>query len=156
MKQFKLMSFLTMAALILAAPAVYANQEEGRHHKDHKGFYKDLNLTDAQKKELEATKKEGWTEAKATFKNIHAKREALHQELSKDTLDMAKIGQIQAELKDLQAKGIDQEINGMIAMKKVLTPEQFKKMMAKKEEMHDKFKHGRKGHHKEGTQSDEK
>ena len=87
---------------------------------------------------------------KGVFEQIKANREAFDAEIVKATPDMNKVNEIQAQIKVLQGQMADDQLNSLLEVKKIMTPEQFAGYMAlKKEKMlkkhmmgHDKFKHG--------------
>jgi len=128
-----------------------AHQDGGWHHgtKDHM-FAKVLNLTDDQQKQLKDSWKKQKETMKGVFEQIKANREAFDAEIVKATPDMNKVNEIQAQIKVLQGQMADDQLNSLLEVKKIMTPEQFAGYMAlKKEKMlkkhmmgHDKFKHG--------------
>jgi periplasmic protein CpxP/Spy len=132
---------------------------EGGWHKG-KGFgkqLKELNLTPEQKEKIEAQRKEQKSAMKNLRESLKAKHEELRAEMDKEKTDKAKIESITAELKKLEAQRIDQDVKGILQMKETLTPEQFKKLGAMREEGKGE-KHGRKGKgkgHKHGHDGDE-
>ncbi len=102
-------------------------------------MYKDLNLAEEQKKLLEENRKSHKEEARALFKDMRQKRDALRQELEKGALNMDNINQINNELKKLQAEMLDHRLAGVLEVRKILTPEQFKKFMARTEKRLTKY-----------------
>ena len=103
----------------------------GKGEKGRQALYKDLNLTDEQKRLLEENRKNRKEEARAMFENMKQKRSLMKEELQKENLDMTKISGINNELKELQAKMLDHRLNGILEVRKILTPEQFRKFLAK-------------------------
>ena len=59
---------------------------------------------------------------------LKEKRKALYQELEKYDGDQAKIASLAAEVKALLAKKVDSRVESILAMKQILTPEQFEKL----------------------------
>ena len=157
--QGKMTGLLIAAVLALSAPGVYADsgnggnlaggqtgptcktcshkgQHEWKHahwakHGDHdKGdFFQKLNLTEDQKKQLEGIWQKQMEAKKATFEQIEVNGVALNKELTQPTLDMNKINELQGQLKTLQAQMVDNRLNSMLEIKKILTPEQFGKYL---------------------------
>ena len=76
------------------------------------------------------------------FKEIKEKRAAISQELQKDELNMGKITQLNNEIKISEAQALDHKLEGMLEVRKILTPEQFKKFMAKMGEWRGHYKKG--------------
>ncbi len=88
-------------------------------------IYKDLKLTEGQKKLLEENKKACREKAKASFEKMKALKAELNQALMQKDLDMDKINQIQSQVKAIHAEMVDDRLNSTLEIKKILTPEQF-------------------------------
>jgi Spy/CpxP family protein refolding chaperone len=142
-KKNQLRTLFLLALLFLAAPVAFAMPTdkgpagdqvatEKGHWRDQ--IYKDLNLTAEQKKLLDENKNQNRQEMKALFQSIKDKRALLQQELQKDQLDMGKINQIQGEMKEFQGKMLDRRLTGILEVRKILTPEQFKKFLSHTDE----------------------
>ena len=71
----------------------------------------------------------------------------MRQELQNPTLNMDKINQIQSELKASQAQMLDARLQGILEIRKILTPEQFTKFSAKMEEHKGRGDHKWEGRH---------
>ena len=72
---------------------------------------------------------------------MRAKRLELKQELEKPAVDTNKINTLIADIKTLMGEQLDFRVNNILAMKQILTPEQFKKLQDMKE---GKYKEGKK------------
>ena len=143
----KMGTFLLMAALIsglFVLPLAYA-EDNGPAVSGNKTFchktggkardiYSQLNLTDQQKKQLDENRNKYREQNKALFNQIKEKRALVRQELQKDKLDMDKINQANSELKKIEGQLSDSMLQNMLETRKILTPEQFKKLMVEKEE----------------------
>ena len=114
----------------------FSENPEARHEQ----LYKDLNVTEGQKKLLEENKSKHREQMKAMFNDIKEKRALVRQELQKDQLNMEKIRQINGELKSLQAQMLDYRLERILEVRKILTPEQFKKFISKIESRPGHFK----------------
>lgn len=140
-KRDRFVILFTAAALILASPVAYAYPGDGhspekksfwgKEETGHEALYKELKLTDEQKKLLEENRKTHREEARAMFDEMRQKRALMKEELQKDSLDMAKINSINQDLKALQAKMLDHRLERILEVRKILTPEQFKKFLEK-------------------------
>lgn len=101
------------------------------HEQKFDAVIKELNLTAEQQEAI--TKQR--SEDKAAFAQMRQKnrelREAVRKELDSENTDMAKLSQLVAQTKELAGQRIDAQINGILAMKKLLTPEQFKTLNSK-------------------------
>ena len=141
MKKFNISMLFIAAALFISSSALYASsydngsQEEkvspGKMEAGRRELYKDLNLSQEQKKLLWENRKSRREEMKSLFGQMKEKREAIRAELQKDELNIGKITQINNELKILGAQMLDRRLEGILEVRKILTPEQFKKFMAK-------------------------
>jgi len=117
---------------------------DGSSPKWHSGqriqeIYSQLNLTDDQKKRLEANKQQHRAIMGNTRQEMKTDKESLQQELMKPQLNMPKINQIHNQVKSLQDQMEDGKLSSILAVRAILTPEQFSKfvsLMHKKE--HDK------------------
>ena len=140
-----LLSYVFIVGL-LAAPLAHANDMGGNSmHRWHgmkekrtQKIYAQLNLTDEQKKQLEDNKHKNQEQKKALFKHMKSVREELRQEFMKPDLDMNKVNAIHAQIKATQSQMADNRLNSVLEVRKILTPEQFKKfheLMKKHEKM---------------------
>lgn len=145
MKKNKIIMALIFAGLLLSPVFVYAYPHgggDGRHDKElmkkmdaqAKEIFKDLGLSAEQTKMLEDNKSKHREEMKASFEAMRAKEALLRDELQRESLDIGKITQINNELKDIQLKMTDQKLAGILEVRKILTPEQFRKFNKKIEE----------------------
>jgi translation initiation factor IF-2 len=66
----------------------------------------------------------------ALWQDARAKREALRAELEKPNFDENKVKSLQAAARAAQEKLQDHRLQGIIDVKKILTPEQFAKFQA--------------------------
>lgn len=105
----------------------------------------ELGLTGEQKATLEKHRAEMRPKMDALREKERATREQLKAELEKATPDKATLDAIVQELKDLAGEKVQLRIDGMLTMKKVLTPEQSAKMKSVMEEKRKEFKEKR-GH----------
>ena len=142
---------LMLATLALPSPVIYAasyekDNQEGSAQAGKKmearrqEFYRDLNLSEDQKKLLEENKKARREEMRSLFSQMKEKREAIRNELQRDELNIGKITQINDELKILSAQMLDHRLEGILEVRKILTPEQFKKFMMKVGQRQERFK----------------
>lgn len=133
MKKFKIIILAAMVVILSAAPSARATDADKMESRRQE-MYKDLNLSDAQKQELEASRNKTREEMKAIFAASKESRAALSRELQKEKLDMGRISQINGELKKLNAQMFDYRLRSILEVRKILTPEQFKTFTKKTEE----------------------
>jgi Spy/CpxP family protein refolding chaperone len=126
-------------SLLLAMPLAQAQNDPGmqeggspkwREGQHFQGIFKQLNLTDEQKKELEANKKQNRERMQSTRQAMKTEKQALQGELMKPQLDMVKINAIHQQIKTLQSQMEDDKLNSILAVRAILTPEQFLKFTA--------------------------
>lgn len=141
----KIMVMILAASLFLALP-VYAGE---RGAKMMEKMTADLGLSQAQQDQMKALREAGEEKSKALKDKIRGIREAMRTEINKLDTDMAKVNAYVEQLSVLYKEKMNQRIEGILGMKKVLTPEQFgelnAKMEEKRKEWQTKFKH--KGEH---------
>jgi Spy/CpxP family protein refolding chaperone len=156
MKRFRKYLLYAFICSFLASASAYAGEQcrpdcRGHSHSekwDWKGerlenkIYKDLKLTAEQKKLLEENKKANRERAKACFEKMRLSKAELNQALMQKELDMSKINQIQSQIKALQTEMVDDRLNSVLEIRKVLTPEQFSQFISFTE------KHGKREHKK--------
>ena len=140
---FIALASIVSLALITPAFAEWNSQNTEMQHK-HAGnqdFMKKLNLSPEQKSQI--TKQQDMNKEKENElrDKMHAKRLELKQELEKSEVDTNKVNAIIVDIKTLTGEQLDLRVNSILAMKQILTPEQFKKLQDMKEE---KYKEGKK------------
>ncbi|MCB9771616.1 MAG: Spy/CpxP family protein refolding chaperone [Candidatus Omnitrophica bacterium] len=116
-----------------------------RREKNIQEVYNQLSLTDAQKQQLEQNKINNQGKKKDLYEKIRSYKEMLNQELMKIDLDMTKINNIQGSIKALQMQILDDRLNSILEVRKILTPEQFTKFIGfMKEARQERFKNDEK------------
>jgi len=153
---------LMIAVMALSSSIVYADNGgnfEGNgdfskgghewHHGKHHMMVRVLNLTEDQQKQLKAIKQKQMETMKSIFKQMKSIREAFSAEIVKATPDMAKINDLQSQLKTVQSQMADNHLNSLLEIKKIMTPEQFAGFMTLKKEKelkgHQRHQFGHKG-----------
>jgi Spy/CpxP family protein refolding chaperone len=152
---------LAMALMVLSVPMVYADNGMGDGDSSHQAgdwlhgqqdhmMAQVLNLSDDQVKQLKDSQQKQKEAMKSLFEQMKANREAFNAEIIKATPDMNKINDVQTQIKTLQAQMVDNHLNSLLEIRKILAPEQFAGYMALKKERelikkhmmeHDKFGH---------------
>lgn len=133
LKRFILLSVLIMSLSV--TPSAYANDKSSfqsrqeRREKKIQEIYNQLNLTDAQKKQLEQNKISNQDKKKDLYEKVRSYKDALNQELMKIDLDMTRINDIQNNIKALQVQILDERLSSILEVRKILTPEQFTKFI---------------------------
>ncbi len=129
-------AMIALGSLVLTVPLFAESNDSSMemHHKrkGDKDIMKMLNLSPAQKEQVQnqrSANKQKWSELK---EKTRSKRLELKQELEKPEIDKNKINAITADIKTLMGEQIDLRIDDILAMKRILTPEQFKKLQERK------------------------
>jgi len=148
-KLTKIMTVLTVAGLMAVGPVAYAEQTgdnpeggKGYRHGEGKEFFKGLNLTPDQKAKLKVQREGKKESMKALRDQTKAKMQALHEAISKPGATPASVSGLVAEVNALKGQMFAQRIDGVLAMKQILTPEQFARMQAKRQERMSKKHEG--------------
>jgi Spy/CpxP family protein refolding chaperone len=102
-----------------------AGKSDGGRLKE--SIYKELNLTPEQQQKLEANRKAQREKITQLRTTMMEKKEQLQQALKDPKVVEAKVAPLVSELKSLQARLIDLRVSGILAVKEILSPEQFAK-----------------------------
>lgn len=86
-----------------------------------------LNLTNEQQEMLKRHRSAHREQAQILRNDLRQKKKLLSEELEKPELNMAQATKIHEEIKQIQAKLADHRFEGIVEVRKILTPEQFKK-----------------------------
>lgn len=143
--------FITSAAYAQPMQESQEKQEkqekrEGRGEKKDQ-LFKELNLTPEQRQQLEENRKAQREEMLSTRKAMEKSHAKLQEAMKDPAVTKSTVEPIVNEMKALQAKMIDGRIDGIFAVKQILTPEQFAKfqqiMEKKKEDGKERFRQKR-------------
>ncbi|MDE2221645.1 MAG: periplasmic heavy metal sensor [Candidatus Omnitrophica bacterium] len=121
-----MLAMLPLAQAQNAPPQPPPNARMERHIQE---VFSRLNLTDEQKKELEANKQQHRSVMLEEHRQMKAAREALREELMKPQLDMAKIHRLHDRIKTVVARMEDERLSSILGVRVILTPEQFNKFL---------------------------
>ena len=152
MKRQNVQRFIALLSfMFLLTVSGYANEEGGKgfHKKEMKEkwgqkreeIHKKLGLTPEQESKLKANREEHHSEMEKLHEQIKAKKEELKQALDQPTVDEAKVRALHNEMKELKSQMEDGRFNGILEVRKILTPEQFEKFKKLKEEHKGKEDH---------------
>jgi Spy/CpxP family protein refolding chaperone len=123
-------AIIGLAVVFLTSGLVYA-QPQGANQQDSYakkgGIFKELNLTQEQQTKLAENRKAQRQEMITLRSTIKDKQTKLQQELKDPAVTKAAVTPLVNDIKSLQAQLIDNRINGIFAVKEILTPEQFAK-----------------------------
>jgi len=129
MKRTKLIIIGLMVMLFAASAAYTQPESKYQQHRDkqREHIFKELNLTPQQQKKLEDNRMMQRQETDKIFTALRDKQAKLHEMLKSPTVSKIAVKPLANEIKSLQAQLFDQRINGIFAVKEILTPEQFAK-----------------------------
>jgi periplasmic protein CpxP/Spy len=99
-----------------------------------------LDLSAEQKTKLQEHRKAHREKAKTLWDEYKAHKKSLAAELEKSTVDKARVQNIQNDIKGSQGRLADHRLEGVLQVREVLTPAQFKKFQELKDEMWGKKK----------------
>ena len=119
-----------LAALLLTASTVCAQQQaEVKEPTGKRGekIFQELNLTKEQQDKMTANRKAQRQEMMKLREQIRQKQEQLQESLGSASVTPASVGPLVNDIKSLQSQLIDLRINGIFAVKAIMTPEQFAK-----------------------------
>jgi Spy/CpxP family protein refolding chaperone len=156
LRMMKIVMIGFIAGSFLATGA-YANDKgasgtdrEKKHEEMFDKMTKELDLTADQQAKLKANKEAQHAEKEALHEAMKANRAKFKEAIAKPGATKADIEPIAAEMKSLQAQMVDQRVDSILAVKAILTPDQFTKMQKKFEEKKEKRgEHGAKKWHDE-------
>jgi len=106
-----------------SADSAHEERMEGRMKRLHE----QLHLTPDQEKKLKEHRQAHRAEGKKLRDAMKAKHEALEAEMSKPNFDEGKVKSLHSELAALRTQMEDHRLQGILDVRKILTPEQFAK-----------------------------
>jgi len=131
--------FLLTAALLV--PAFAQESGAGKEAADSENRYEAagnrLNLNAAQKEKLKTLRqnqKQQMTELRQSLKEARAK---LKEQLDNPAATRESITPLANDVKTILAKMVDQRIEGILAVKSILTPDQFNQLQANQKSRQD-------------------
>ena len=137
MTKFKKVSLGFIGVYLLAAlslahaenPGTDGASQKARYGQRIQGIYNQLNLTDDQKRQLEANKQQHRSKMESARQAIKADKEAFKEEMMKPQLDMPKITALHHQIKAVLSQMEDDKLSSILAVRAILTPEQFAKFV---------------------------
>ena len=154
---------IIIVAVVAVALFVWTNIAQARGHGERYGrgerqdgqgpseemvqkMEEKLGIEEEQSVQLKAHRIEHKEKMKVLKNELKEKREALKKELEKVDASELFIQAVATELKNVQSELVDERINGILAVKSILTLEQYEKFKEKTKKNHSrKEKSGKKG-----------
>jgi Spy/CpxP family protein refolding chaperone len=125
---------IVMLAVMLFVLCAAANAAE----RIPSGIFKGLNLSADQEKQMRTLFERQRGDEKKKFEKIRGLQENLDEEFLKDRPDESKIKSTVNTIKNIQTELLDEHFDNLLALRKVLTPEQFRKFIEKGKKMREK------------------
>jgi len=132
--------WMSLLAVVLIVPTFAEDSANGvKPAADNENRYEvaanKLNLNAEQKEKMKAMRqnqKQQMTELQLSLKE---KRLKLKDELNKPGATRESIAPLADDIKNIMAKMVDQRIEGILAVKEILTPDQFSQLQQAKQQM---------------------
>ena len=115
----------------------------GHRKQVEKDMFKDLNLTAEQKAKLKQTQRAQRDKIEDLQADLMEKQTELRDKLNDPNVSRDGVAPIATEMKSLHAKMIDCRIDGIFAVKEILTPEQYAKFLENAKEKKENRKEQR-------------
>jgi Spy/CpxP family protein refolding chaperone len=133
LKQTVVYSGVIIALLYASAAAGQDElaQKESGAAKTAAKIVSELNLTPEQGEEIKNQRSEHRRIKKQLSHSLREKQKELKAELEKEVSDRGKVDRISKDIKQLQGERVDHRIEGVLQMKEILTPEQYRKFHQK-------------------------
>lgn len=113
---------------------------KGYERSAKKELIQELGLSEEQEKQLAEYRKQNLETKKQIMENMKNFRIQLRKELTKPVSDTKEIERLKTEIKNAHNQMVDDQVNSILQMKQVLTPEQFKKFQDKIKERQEKMR----------------
>ena len=148
-KQMAVLFGLVTSIFLMLSTDGFANEEHRFNKEEHQKewqakkaqMFEKLGLTEEQKQALKAHKEGHHNEMKALRGQIKEKRKVFRQALENPDMDDKAITAANNEIKALRNNLADNRLDGVLKVRKILTPEQFKKFNEMKKKRKGK-RHG--------------
>jgi Spy/CpxP family protein refolding chaperone len=121
-------SLVFLPAIVIAQPVEDQPLAEEREKLPISDIVQKLGLTPEQKEQLKEQRFQERYNRIDTRNKIRLKELELRYELEKTEVNRETVSNIVAELKQLQGITLEQRVDSILRMKKILTPEQFEKL----------------------------
>lgn len=129
----KLAVIVAMLAMLVSPALSQGPHGPGAGPTDGPGHTKRLGLTDEQMKKLDAIRLETKKAHIMLRAEVESKEQDLQHELKQEEINKAAVDKLVDELAALHGKMLRTRIDSLLKTKEILTPEQFKKYLAKRE-----------------------
>lgn len=90
-----------------------------------------LQLTPQQQEILMKRRQEQRTSRQELYRQMREKRAALQEEIGKPQSDAARINDLTQDISTMQARQLDEKVEELMELKRILTPQQYQKFQEK-------------------------
>lgn len=97
-------------------------------------MHAELGLSPEQERKLKEHRESKMENRRAFREKVRDKRRQLRDELQKPEIDRQRVKSLHNEIKELMNQSADERLNDIMYVREVLTPEQYRAFMEKKEE----------------------
>ncbi len=115
----------------------------GNRQGKGKDLMKKLGLTEGQEEALREQREGHREKIRSLMEDLRNKKAQLRTELEKEEVDKEKIDSLINEIKPLLGNQIELRVEGALAMREILTPEQYKKFQEFTKKKHKKGRRGK-------------
>lgn len=135
--RLKKLLLLVVATVFLFASTVYAyhddkkSQKSGSEECRFEKLSEELGLTPEQQTRLEEQREAFKSKRKVLMEKMQVKNKALKEELEKPEVNRARADKNISDIQALTGEKLRSRVDRIIAMKDILTPEQFEKLQQK-------------------------
>lgn len=130
MIQATIFSLVLLPAVVFAQPQAKVPAEKDLEALPVSDIAQEIDLTSEQKEQIKEQKYQTEHKRIETQNKLRLKELELRHELEKKDTDKAAVEAIVKDLKGLQGTMLEQRVNSILELKKILTPEQFEKLRA--------------------------
>ncbi|MBK8576720.1 MAG: periplasmic heavy metal sensor [Elusimicrobia bacterium] len=123
-----MLTMMVMGSLAAAEKYGYGSPRDEEGMRDR--MKSELNLSKEQQKKLETHRIDQRAEMEKLMLDVREKREELKAALENTEMDKRAVGRINEQLKNAQNEMADKRLEGILYVREVLTPDQFKKFLA--------------------------
>jgi Spy/CpxP family protein refolding chaperone len=149
-RHIMIVSAVLFGLQLAGSPSVFAEKDFGKGF-DKEGWEEEVNkmqdelgLSQQQRDALKSHKVRHRQGMSGLREELKQKQQELREEMQKSDFDAGRVRMINDEIKRLHNEMSDERIEGVVEVRKILTPEQFSRFQRLKESRRDEFrkKHG--------------
>lgn len=136
------MSFVLASSAFAQLPDADQAKKTRKWEAKFSEIVRELKLTEEQQKAMAQQHSRERVRSLELRQKMRTVRDQITAELNKEATDTAKVNALVADLKALTGQRIEHQIQGILELKKILTPEQFASLNEKRQRDHQRRKGG--------------